>query len=270
MYTVKQLADLAGVTVRTLHHYDEIGLLPPTRISPSGYRQYDDSAVLRLQQILLYREIGLELLQIKDALDDPTFDMVAALRSHRAVLEQKLGRLSTLIETVDSTIEHLEGKSIMSNKKKLFQGISPEQEAEWDREVRLTYDPAVVKESARLWKSYTEAQKQAIFAEGNANAQALVEAMQAGLPVTDETVQKLIARWHQHLHYFYTPTLEILRGLGELYVTDPRFKANFDKGSPGFAEYMQAGINQYVDDLEYAEIERMLAADDAERSHLQA
>jgi len=129
MYTVKQLADLAGVTIRTLHHYDEIGLLPPTRVSPSGYRQYDDSAVLRLQQILLYREIGLELLQIKDALDDPTFDMVEALRSHRAVLEQKLGRLSTLIETVDSTrietvdstIEHLEGKSIMSNKKKLFQ-----------------------------------------------------------------------------------------------------------------------------------------------------
>jgi MerR family transcriptional regulator, thiopeptide resistance regulator len=268
MYTVKQLAELAGITVRTLHHYDEIGLLPPTRIAANGYRQYDDAAVLRLQQILLYREIGLELLQIKDALDDPAFDMVEALRSHRSVLEQRVRRLHTLIHTVDSTIEHLEGKTIMSNKKKLFQGISQEQEAEWNREARLTYDPGIMKESARLWGSYSEAQKQAIFDEGNANAQALMEAMQAGLPATDETVQNLIARWHQHLHYFYTPTLEILRGLGELYVTDPRFKANIDNGSPGFAEYMQAGINQYVDDLEYAEIERMLAVDEAERGRL--
>jgi DNA-binding transcriptional MerR regulator len=268
MYTVKQLADLAGITVRTLHHYDEIGLLPPTRISPGGYRQYDDAAVLRLQQILLYREIGLELLQIKDALDDPAFDMVAALQSHRAVLEQRLGRLHTLIDTVNTTIDHLEGKTTMSNKKQLFQGISKEQEAEWNREARLTYDPGVMKESARLWGSYSEAQKQAIFAEGNANAQAITEAMEAGLVTTDETVQKLIARWHQHLHYFYTPTLEILRGLGELYVNDPRFKAAFDNGSPGMAEYMQAGINQYVDDLEYAEIVRMLAADE-ERSTMQ-
>jgi DNA-binding transcriptional MerR regulator len=267
MYTVKQLAELAGVTIRALHHYDEIGLLPPTRLGANGYRQYDDAALLRLQQILLYREIGLELLQIKAALDDPEFDRVAALRSHRAVLEQRLGRLHTLIDTVDTTIKHLEGKIPMSNKKRLFQGMSKEQEAEWTREARLTYDPAIMKESARLWGSYTEAQKQAIFDEGNANAQALVEAMQAGLPATDEAVQKLIARWHQHLHYFYTPTLEILRGLGELYVTDPRFKANFDNGSPGLAEYMQQGINQYVDDLEYTEIERMLAADEAARNH---
>lgn len=264
MYTVKQLAELAGVTVRTLHHYDEIGLLRPSRAASNGYRQYDEAALLRLQQILLYREIGLELLQIKEALDDPAFNMVEALRSHRAVLAQRIGRLHTLIETVDSTIEHLEGRDPMSNKQRLFQGISQEQEAEWAREARLTYDPEVMRESGRLWGSYSEAQKQAIFEEGNQNAEALVAAMQKGLPPSDPAVQQLIARWHQHLHYFYTPTLDILRGLGELYINDSRFTATFEQAAAGFAAYMQAGINQYVDDLEYAEIERMLAAD-AER-----
>ncbi|NUQ55782.1 MAG: MerR family transcriptional regulator, partial [Dehalococcoidia bacterium] len=104
VYTVKQLADLAGITVRTLHHYDAIGLLRPSDVGANGYRYYDEAAVFRLQQILLYRELGLELAQIKDVLDSPDFDLAAALRSHRAALEAKLNRMSELIRTVDRTL----------------------------------------------------------------------------------------------------------------------------------------------------------------------
>src|SRR5215510_9131728 len=107
VYTVKQLSDLAGVSVRTLHYYDEIGLLRPTSVGENGYRYYDDDAMLRLQQILLYREMELELLQIKDILDSPDFDLVSALRSHRTVIQEKIKRLQNLVHTVDSTIMHV-------------------------------------------------------------------------------------------------------------------------------------------------------------------
>src|SRR5688572_8100776 len=104
MYTVKQLSDLTEVSVRTLHYYDEIGLLHPTKVGANSYRYYDDEALLRLQQILFYREMGLELMQIKEILNSPTFDLLAALRSHRTVLQEKINRLHDLVGTVDTTI----------------------------------------------------------------------------------------------------------------------------------------------------------------------
>src|SRR5689334_7076537 len=101
MYTVKQLSELAEVSVRTLHYYDEIGLLHPVQVGTNGYRHYDDAALLRLQQILFYREIGLELSQIKEILDSPDFDVLVALRSHRNILQEKISRMEELVNTVD-------------------------------------------------------------------------------------------------------------------------------------------------------------------------
>ena len=264
MYTVKQLSDLAQVSVRTLHYYDEIGLLTPSQVGGNGYRYYDDSAVLRLQQILFYREIGMELMQIKDLLDSPNFDLVTALKSHRAVLLEKSERLLNLVATVDSTIQHLQGEKTMS-KRQLFEAFSDEKQKEYEREARLTYGPDKVNESIKRWKGYTQAQKEAIGAEGNQVYNDIVDAIEAGTPATSEEVQAIIKRWHQHLRYFYEPTLDILRGLGELYNTHPGFIENFAKIHPNLAEYMREGINQYVDDLEYIEIERMLAEDEANR-----
>src|SRR5438552_2589890 len=131
MYTVKQLSDLAGVSVRTLHYYDEIGLLRPSSVGANGYRRYDDAAVLRLQQILFYREMGLELLQIRDILDAPDFDLLAALQAHRAALEAKIGRLQALVGTVDSTIMHLTGEVDVS-KKELFKGFSEKKQKQYE------------------------------------------------------------------------------------------------------------------------------------------
>lgn len=265
MYTVKQLSALAGVSVRTLHYYDEIGLLAPTQVGTNGYRYYDEAAVMRLQQVLFYREIGLELTQIKDVLDSPDFDLITALKSHRAALQEKSERLNDLVATVDLTIKHLMGEIRMS-KRQFFEAFTDEKQKEYEREARLQYGPDTVNASIKRWNNYTPAQKEAIGNEGNAVYSDLVDAIEAGKSPLDAEVQAILQRWHNHIRYFYEPHLDILRNLGETYVSSPDFRQNFDKIDPRLAEYMQQGINQYVDDLEYAEIERMLAEDEARKS----
>lgn len=265
MYTVKQVAELAGVSVRTLHYYDEIALLSPAKVGGNGYRYYDDAALLRLQQILFYREIGMELAQIRDVLDQPDFNPVTALRAHRAVISEKIARLGHLIDTIDETIQHITGETTMS-KKRLFQAFSDEQQADYTREARLQYGPDTVNESMRRWKGYTPAQREAIMDEGNRIYDDIAEAIRANLSPDDADVQALFARWHGHLRHFYEPTLDLLRGLGELYTSDARFIANLSELHPDLPDYLKRGIDQYVDDLEFAEIERMLAEDEAARS----
>lgn len=264
MYTVKQLSSLAHVSVRTLHYYDEIGLLRPSEVRSNGYRYYDEAALLRLQQILFYREMGLELLQIKDILDQPDFDLVAALRSHREALRQKIKRLHELMDTVDQTIAHIVRKADMS-KKRLFQGFDEATQKQYEREARLEYGPDIVNESIRRYNSYTAAQKAAIGQEGTQVYVRIVEALEAGKDPDSPEVQEILQGWHQHLRYFYEPTLEILRGLGVMYNTHSGFIATFQELHPDLPAYLEAAITRYVDDLETAEIERMLVEDEMER-----
>lgn len=262
MYTVKQLSDLAQVSVRTLHYYDEIGLLKPSKVGTNNYRYYDDAAVLRLQQILFYREIGFELMQIKEVLDSPDFDVVTALRSHRNVLQEKITRLQNLVRTVDSTIMHTTGEVTMA-KKRLFEAFSEEKQKEYEREARLEYGPEKVNESVKRWNSYSQEQRDAVIEEGNQIYSDMVDAIEAGKDSHDVDVQAILDRWQTHLRYFYEPSLDILRGLGDLYNTSPDFIANFQKMHERLPEYLQTAIAQYVDELETAEIERMLAEDEA-------
>jgi DNA-binding transcriptional MerR regulator len=252
MYTVKQLSEVAGVSVRTLHYYDEIGLLRPTSVGENGYRHYDANAVLRLQQILFYREIGLGLLQIKDVLDSAEFDLVSALQSHRVVLQERIERLQSLVNTVDSTIMHLVGEVPMSNKK-LFEAfsVSEEKQKQYEQEIMNDprYDKDKVKESQRKWSSYTTEQKQKIGEEGGAVYIDMVAAIERGASADSAEVQAIIARWHQHLHYFYTPTPEILRGLGHMYNEHPDFIANFQKLHPDLPGFLEQAITHYCDVL---------------------
>jgi len=262
MYTVKQLSDLAGVSVRTLHYYDEIGLLMRSKTGTNGYRYYDEAALLRLQQILFYREIGLELTPIKDILDHPDFDRLAALRSHRATMQARIDRLGNLVDTIDRTITSLSEGTMMSDKK-LFQGFTPEEEAHYTRLARLQYDPQIVDQSIKLWKSYTKVQQDIILAEGNQIYVDLADTLVAGKSAQSAEVQAILPRWQAHLHYFYEPTLEILRGLGETYSADPTFAANFRKIQTDLPEYLTEAITCFVDDLEEAELVRLIAADQA-------
>jgi DNA-binding transcriptional MerR regulator len=264
MYTVKQLAELAGVSVRTLHYYDEIGLLSPSTVGKNQYRYYDDAALLRLQQILLYREIGVELAQIKPILDNADFDVKAALKSHLEVLHKRQDDLQTLIHTVQDTIAHIERETTMP-KAKMFEGFSEEKQKEYEREIRLEYGAEKVNESIANWGSYSEEKKQAILAEGNAIYMDIVKAIDSNWAHDDNRVQGFIERWHQHIRYFYEPTLEIIRNLPELYTSHPDFIKNFAAIHPRLGEYIKTAIHHYVDDLETKELERMYEADEVSR-----
>src|SRR3990172_8985742 len=159
MYTVKQLSALAGVTPRTLHYYDQIGLLKSTRIAENGYRYYGDESLLRLQQILFYRELDMPLDEIKRIMGRHDFDVLGALHSHRDALKKQVVRLNRLLQTVDDTINHLKGTKKMT-KKQYFEAFSDEQQAEYEKEAMQKYDPATVKAASKRWKEYTDAEKQ--------------------------------------------------------------------------------------------------------------
>jgi DNA-binding transcriptional MerR regulator len=242
-YTVKQLSSLAGISARTLHYYDEIGLLKPETVGANGYRYYGDESLLRLQQILFYRELGMPLEAIKEILAGPDFDAIKALESHRTALLQQSERLGRLIQTVDDTILHLKGLKIMSQKQ-LFQAFSEEQQAEYAHQAEEMYDPETVRASNRRWKSYSAEQKQRILDEGGQIYRDLIAAMPKGA-ASPET-QACVERWRRHMDYFWTPNLEQLAGLADLYNDDPRFKANFDQMDPRLAEFMREAVTVYV------------------------
>jgi DNA-binding transcriptional MerR regulator len=247
VYTVKQLSDLAGVSVRTLHYYDEIGLLAPTNVGENGYRHYGGEALFRLQQILFYREMDLSLEAIKAILDQPDFDPVEALQAHRAALEARIRRLRGLIHTVDSTIKHLSGEADMS-KKQIFGGFSKEEEERYAQEAREAYGAEEVDASYQRWNSYSEAQQGQIMAEGGAIYTDFVEQMAHG-PDSPE-VQAIVGRWHRHMRYFYEPSVARLRGLGQLYVDSPDFADKFRALHPDLPEFIQQAINHYCDALD--------------------
>lgn len=243
-YTIKQLADMAGISRRALHHYDEIGLLKPSEQGQNRYRYYNEEAVLRLQQILFYREIGLSLKEIKVVLSQPDFDVLQALETHRDELQKRVERLNRLIDTVDKTILHLNGGIAMSEKQ-IFEGFTEKQAEEYAEEARQRWDPELVNQSMKLWKSYSDEKKKAIMVEGGANYQEIFDNMDKGRDSPE--VQAGVAKWHQHMRYFYEPTIAILSGLGYGYRDDPAFRATFEKFSPDFPEFLCEAIQFYCE-----------------------
>jgi MerR family transcriptional regulator, thiopeptide resistance regulator len=243
MFTVKQLSKLAGVTPRTLHHYDEIGLLKPSRVGDNGYRYYGEESLLKLQQILFYRELDIPLSEIKQIMAESRFDVLGALYSHRDALQKRLARLNRLIQTVDNTINHLKGNKIMSEKG-LFEGFTEEEQEQYALEAEQLYDVETVRASNRKWKSYSAAKKEAILAEGKAIYTDMIAAMPKGADSPD--VQAIVERWRRHMDYFWTPNLDQLLGLANGYNDDPRFKANFDKMHPQLEEFMCEAVKVYV------------------------
>jgi DNA-binding transcriptional MerR regulator len=243
MFTVKQLSQLAGVTPRTLHHYDAIGLLKPSRVGENGYRYYGEESLLQLQQILFYRELGLPLEDIKKIMGRRDFDVLGALRSHKEALQKQVARLNRLINTVDNTINHLKGNNAMSNKA-YFEGFSEEEQEKYAAEAEQMYDPETVRASNRKWKAYPAAKKESIMAEGKAIYMDMIAAMPKG--ASSQEVQGIVERWRRHMDYFWTPKLDQLLALVDGYNDDPRFKVNFDKMHPALAEFFREAVKVYV------------------------
>lgn len=235
---------MAGVTPRTLHHYDDIGLLKPSRVGDNGYRYYGEEALLKLQQILFYRELDFPLDDIKKIMGRRDFDVLGALQSHKDALQKQAVRLNRLLATVDNTISHLKGEKTMSQKS-YFEGFSEEEQEKYALEAEQLYDPEIVRESNRKWKSYSAAKKESIMAEGSAVYQDMIAAMPKG--ASSAEVQTIVERWRKHMDYFWTPNLEQLLGLANGYNDDPKFKANFDKMHPKLAEFMCEAVKVYVE-----------------------
>ncbi|MGD8455864.1 MAG: MerR family transcriptional regulator [Anaerolineales bacterium] len=241
-YTVKQLANLAGVSTRTLHYYDEIGLLKPSSVGSNGYRHYDEEAVLRLQQIMFFKELGFGLKEIKEVVDQPDFDVLQALETHRSTLQERVDQLKRLIDTVEKTILHYQGDITMDDKN-LFEGFSEEKQKEYEVEIRQRYGDKDLKESQRLWKSYSQEKKDAIRAEGEVIFTAIGAYMSKGYDSVE--VQSQIKALHEHMGYFYECSYERLLGLGQLYNEHPDFIARFQQIHPDMPEFLQKAIAYY-------------------------
>jgi len=244
-YTIKQLADLAGVSRRTLHHYDEIGLLKPSWQGANRYRYYDDQAALRLQQILFYRELGMNLTEIQEILDRPDFDVLGALQKHRGELEKRVTRLNRLIETIDKTILHVKG-ALKMNDHEIFEGFTEEQQEEYAQQARQRWDPELVDQSMNLWKRYTPEKKQQIMDEGKTIYVDILENMQAGKAPDSPEIQDCLVRWHQHMRFFYEPSWGMLRGLGQMYAASPDFRETFEKMHPNLPDFLNEAIRVYT------------------------
>jgi DNA-binding transcriptional MerR regulator len=242
-YSVKQLADLAGVSARTLRYYDQIGLLPPDSVGENGYRYYGRAALLRLQQILFFKELEFRLSDIKLILDRPDFDLVRALHAHRLALEQRVQRLNRLVGTIDHTIAQIQGETEMEPKK-LFAEFSEEQQKEYDAAAKRRWgNTDAYKESQKRWGGYSAEQKKRMGEEGEAVYRDMVAAMPLG--PTGPQAQACVARWRQHLHHFYEPSNEMLLGLAELYNDDPAFAATFQRIHPDLANFMRQAVQHF-------------------------
>ncbi|NNV03335.1 MerR family transcriptional regulator [Anoxybacillus sediminis] len=251
-YMVKEVAELAGVSVRTLHYYDQIGLLKPAAITPAGYRLYTDEDLERLQQILFFKELGFPLQEIKQILDSPGFDRAQALRDHKQLLLEKKKRLEEIIRTVDKTLSSIEG-GITMDKKDMFGGFDmtkiKEHQEKYAAEARAKYGSAIVDETERRTNAYTESDWARIMGEWENVIRGIVEAMENG--PADPQVQEGVGKLRQHItRYYYECTPEIFRGLGELYVADERFTATFDKYREGLAAFLREAVQLYCDRLQ--------------------
>jgi MerR family transcriptional regulator, multidrug-efflux activator len=250
-YTVKAVADLAGVSVRTLHHYDQIGVLKPASVSASGYRLYTEPDLERLQQILFFRELGFSLREIKAIIDSPSFDRKQAMIAHKEILLEKKQRLERLIESVDLTINAMERGTPM-DKGAMFEGFDDakieEYKEKYREEAEAKYAKEIVDESYRRVANYTTEDWNAIGAESHEINQILASLMDRD--PADAEVQEQVGRWFRVINgNFYHCTPEIFRGLGDLYVEDSRFTAHYDEVRPGLAAFMRSAMHVYADRL---------------------
>jgi len=245
-YSVKQVAELSGVTVRALHHYDHIGLLKPAMRSEKKYRYYDEQDLLRLQQIMFYRELDFSLEEIQDILDNTDFDAREALKSHRERLIQKRQNVATLIETVDRTLESLEGDHHMTLKDKdLYEGFDQEKIDRWNKKVDEKYDPKKVTESRRNIGKMSKGQFKDVQKEGDRVTLAISKLIDQ--EASSPEVQALIKEHHVWIENFYTCPAGMYKGLGQLYVENPEFTAFYEKFKQGLAAFICKAMGYYAD-----------------------
>lgn len=241
-YSVGQVARMAGITVRTLHHYDDVGLLSPSGRTDAGYRRYEHDDLERLQRILFYRELELPLQDIAELLGSDVDPMVHLRRQHE-LLTSRAERLVDVITALEKTMEA----------RKLGISLSPEEMLE----VFGEHDPLVhadevqerwadsdaYRQSMERTKRYTKDEWKQALDEGGAIATALAAAMHDGEPADSVRAMDLAEAHRQHIsRWFYDCSVDVHRGLGEMYVADPRFTATYEQVADGLASYIRDAI----------------------------
>ena len=250
-YSIQQLSRLSGVTTRALRWYDRIGLLKPSRVADSGYRYYGPAEVDRLQDILYYRALGVELARIREYLDDPSFDRLAALRGHLAALVAERGRLEQLIQSVQDTIGAEERKEIMSDEKKFeaFKRRAVERNEELHgREIREMYGDAQMDEANAAVMGLTQERYREWTELGREIQGRLEAAVRAGISPEGEEGREITAlhrRWLTVAGSAYDPAKH--RGIAELYAADERFTAYYDKTVSGCARFLRDAICRWAE-----------------------
>ena len=248
-YTVQKLAQMAGVSTRTLRYYDEIGILKPARINSSGYRIFGQAEVDRLQQILFYRELGVSLESIKDIVTAPSYNGVLALREHREKLLEKREQLDLLITNVEKTIALSEGRIKMANKEK-FEGFKKklvdDNEAKYGKEIREKYGDETVNKSNQKVKGMSQEQHDEVTKLATDVIETLHAAFKTGDPA-GELAQKTADLHRQWLCYYWDSySKEAHSGLAQMYVDDARFTAYYDEKQPSAAELLRDTVHIYT------------------------
>ncbi|CAM5707950.1 MerR family transcriptional regulator [Streptomyces aurantiogriseus] len=242
-YSVGQVAGFAGVTVRTLHHYDDIGLLVPSERSPADHRRYSDADLDRLQQILFYRELGFPLDEVAALLDDPDADPREHLRRQHELLTARIEKLQKMAAAVEHAMEaRTMGINLTPEERfEVFGDKDPEQYAE-EAEQRWGGTEAYA-ESQRRAASYTKEDWKRMQAEVTDWGERYGALMAAGEPPAGEAAMDMAEEHRQHIcGWFYECSYEMHQGLGEMYVADERFKAFYDSMLPGLAEHLKEAI----------------------------
>jgi MerR family transcriptional regulator, thiopeptide resistance regulator len=244
--TVKQLAAISGVTVRALHHYDDIGLLKPAFVGGNGYRYYGRTEQLRLQRILFHRELGVPLTAIAELLDLEGENQIGVLRQHRDKLEAERERYRVLIETIDRTIDELSGEQIMTNAD-LYKGFSPEKQAGYEAWLIERYgEPmrAGIEHSGKSYARMVPAQQEALGRQLQEVEEALASALRSGIDPAAEAVEGLIKRHRAWVAAMWGRpcSAEAYSGLADLYLGHPGFVARYEAIAKGFAAYLAAAM----------------------------
>lgn len=238
--SVSEAAKRAGVSVRTLHYYDEIGLLKPSETTQAGYRFYDDSAMASLQQILFYRELGVPLEQIRRILSAPDNDRAEALQKHRTLLMMKRQRLDDMLRLVDETIG---GITMYNERPKPTQADWESLKNQYAQEAAERWgNTEAFLESREKHAKYTPEQEEQIKAE----MEEIFRSFGACAGPEGPEAQALVKRWQEHItKYHYNCTDGILSCLGQMYESDPRFQKSLDVYGPGTAQKMSDAISIY-------------------------
>lgn len=249
-YTVGEVAAMAGVSIRSLRHYHEVGLLHPAHVGENGYRYYGRAELLRLQQILIHRELGIPLAEIRAILDAPAFDRLTALKRQRRRIAENVARSAEMLRTIDRTIADLEGDHAMTDAE-LYSGIvDPEKQAEHEAWLERKYGPEIgerIETSRRKMRSLTPAEREAAMSELNDIERLLAKAQRDGAPPEARSLDPLIERHRAWVSSNWGRDCPpaAYAGLADNYA-HPDFKARYEAIAPGFSDYLCAAMRSWA------------------------